>query len=818
MAMNSRADQFDTLRQYWHDFLLTNAIAPSLLTNVVIPPAFSGGGHFYVNYTVTNISSTASNYWNTMNTSPSRTYLWSDLPFGSSSPSITGTFDRLHMMALAWAMPGSSLQGNAALGSAVTNALDWMNTHIYTPTAGRYGNWFNWVISGPESLVHTMTLIYPMLTGTQITNYCLAIDNFSPGGAHATPAPGWMTGANTSELVLLMSLRGIVGKDGTRITTATNHIGPVFPFVTSGEGFYADGSYVFHSNLAYNGNYGMGCLADMAVLGPLLNGSAWQITDPNLTNVFSWVFNAYEPFIYNGALMDMVRGRTTSFPSATEYITGANVLSYLQQIGQFAPLTMGVAMSNFVNAPLLPPGQFHFANMDRVLALRSGFGFGIAMSSTRIANYESINGNNLHGWFTGDGMTYLYVGKTENQFNNNFWATVDPYHMPGTTEETNALANAANEDVTSGQNWVGGAQVSQTFGVAGMSFHAAATTLYGKKSWFMLDNEIVCLGAGITSGDASGVQTTAENRRLATPLTNSFTFNGAAITPTVGWSSNLPSATPSWCALGGTGGYYFPAGNSNLQAAFTTNSGSWLQINTEAGSVTDPSVFTDNYFKLWFDHGLKPTNATYAYILLPGMNAGSVSNYALNPDMIIITNTPGIQAVKKKGLGVVAANFWTNGTSTADIITVNSQASVITSETSSNISVGISDPTQTNKSSITVTLNRSALGVSSVDSGVSVVQLTPQIILSVNVNGAHGKTFQATLQLPMFALNPNQTNNNTVLSFPTRFGYNYQLLYKNSLTDAIWSPLGGVMTGDNTAKSMNDLATNSNRFYKVQAQ
>ena len=43
--------------------------------------------------------------------------------------------------------------------------------------------------------------------------------------------------------------------------------------------------------------------------------------------------------------------------------------------------------------------------MDRVVAQRNGFGFGISMSSSRIANYESINSGNLHGWHQGDGMT-----------------------------------------------------------------------------------------------------------------------------------------------------------------------------------------------------------------------------------------------------------------------------------------------------------------------------------------------------------------------------------------------------------------------------
>jgi len=127
------------------------------------------------------------------------------------------------------------------------------------------------------------------------------------------------------------------------------------------------------------------------------------------------------------------------------------------------------------------------------------------------------------------------------------------------------------------------------------------------------------------------------------------------------------------------------------------------------------------------------------------MIATSVSNYAASPDIVILTNTPTIQAVSKPILGVVAANFWTNGAGSADLITVNNKASVITLETSNSLSVGISDPTQTNTGSITLTLNRAASSLASADAGVSVVQLTPQVILSVNVNGSAGKTFHATL-------------------------------------------------------------------------
>lgn len=721
LTLSSRADPFDDLRLYWQTNLIN-----------------SGGS-------ISSIQNNANNYKNSMETSPTRTELWSDLPLNSSEPSsdIVSTFQRLQAMALGWATPGTTTYGNSSLASAVTNGLDWMNAQVYTPTATEYDNWFHWEDSGPMALDNTMVLLYPALTGTQITNYCNAIDHFGPAGYPTNAARfGWMTGANTSDKVLVMLLEGIVSRNPNDMVTAQTNLSPVFLYVTAGDGFYTDGSFVFHSNgvndgMAYNGHYGLVLLGDIPQIVGLLQNSDWRITDPNLANVYAWVTNSFEPFVYNGVMMDTVRGRVVSWSYETEAGDGASALSAIGKIGQFAPPATGTAFTNFINSPRLASGQFQFPSMDRVVALRNGFGFAISMSSSRIANYESINGGNLHGWFQGDGMTYLYIGNTENQFNSDFWPTVDPYHMPGTTAETNS--SSISEAKTSDQSWVGGAQVANTYGVAGMSLHPHNTALYAKKSWFMLDNEIVCLGAGITCGDAYGVHTTAENRRLGNPITESFTLNGTAITPTVGWSSNLPSATPSWCALSGTGGYYFPPGNSNVQATFAANSGSWVQIN----NVDSSTVYTDNYLKLWFNHGTHPANASYAYVILPNWSAASVSNYALNPDIVILTNTSFVQAVKKPALGVVAANFWTNGNYSADFISVSNQASVVTLEQPANLLVGVSDPTQTNKNTITVLLNRAASGLLSADAGVAVLQLSPQIVFSVNVNGSLGKTFRA---------------------------------------------------------------------------
>ena len=272
LTMSARADQYDTLRLAWQSHLINNGSSPG------------------------SVASTANGYWTNMNTNSSRTYLWSDLPFGSVSANLETTYQRLEAMALAWAVPGSSLQGNASLATAVAGGLDWMNANVYTSTATEYNNWYDWEIGGPQALNNAVVLLYPALTAAQITNYNNAVDHFSPGGSGATY--GWMTGANTSDKVLVVVIRGILGKNSSKIASSgQTNLSPVFLYaMTSSDGFYTDGSFVFHSG--HRLQWSLRPWSCSAIIFPtivnLLAGSAWQITDPNLSNIYSWVSNSFE--------------------------------------------------------------------------------------------------------------------------------------------------------------------------------------------------------------------------------------------------------------------------------------------------------------------------------------------------------------------------------------------------------------------------------------------------------------------------------------------------------------------------------------------
>ena len=57
-----------------------------------------------------------------------------------------------------------------------------------------------------------------------------------------------------------------------------------------------------------------------------------------------------------------------------------------------------------------------------------------------------------------------------------------------------------------------------------------------------------------------------------------------------------------------------------------------------------------------------------------------------------------------------------------------------------------------------------------------------------------------------------------VLSFPTQNGFSYQVLYKNSLSDPSWTPLGSPIPGNGSAQTASDSVGNGTRFYRVQIQ
>ena len=755
------ANGYDALRMKWYNFL-TGEIGCKPSDAVYRSK-------------IASINSTAQSYLSSMDTTATRTFIWSDLP---GNPNGTGvdarvndTYTRLLAMATAFRTIGAPLFGNTTLKNNIISAMDWLNSHWYYPKCAQSGNWWHWRIGIPLDYNDLVVLMYSDLSQTQLDNYVETLYGvedrlFGSGGNGAWRARNW-------------AISGILNKDSARLYAVRDFMQDIiFPCVkTKGaEGFYEDGSFIAHGKHAYNGGYGSTALGEPANMIYLFGGSAYDFTK-NRDKIINNACNGLQPFFFRGEMMDMVRGREISRSYSTSIdagrlIIGAfavlaqnapaadaaklksmvkewvqkDILNHGANVGSYGNMYVTELINNIINdisiSPRGEPDRMDiFPVMDRAVMARDGYSFGISMFSSRIENFECMNRENTKGWYYGAGATYLYFGN-QPQYACDYWATVDPFRIPGVTAEAKKPTYSGR---TSDKSWVGGVKLLDKYGVAGMEL-SLNPTLFGmdlsaKKSWFIFDDEIVALGSNITARDNKVVETTIENRKLNGSADELLVVNGKIKSSSLHWTESMKGV--SWICLAGKKadrgvGYYFPW-VANVKGIRERRTGKWTDINTYYNG--DSALRSNNYLTLWLDHGNNPTNSSYSYVLLPNRTISQVSGYAAHPDIQILENSANIHAVLETKLNIIGSNFWNDGGSTLAVhnkeyLSVDKKASVMVQKTPTELYVAISDPTQLNSESITLIISETTKKLLSSDANVNVLQTSPKTILKVNLNDA----------------------------------------------------------------------------------
>ncbi|MFJ9543926.1 polysaccharide lyase 8 family protein [Streptomyces sp. NPDC101225] len=748
-------DDFDTLRGRWQQ-LLTGG-------------DFDATAAPYVDV-LARLGTQAGQFASTM--TPGAAALWPDLPLGHVSNNITQSYVRLKTMALAYAQPGTGVSSDAALASQVAAGLDHLSAHAYTATNATYDNWWDWQIGAPKSLLDACILVYPTLGAEQVAAYCAAIDHFVPDSVVASYS-GTSTGANRADLCKVIALRGVVGKNAAKIALASSALSPIFPYVTTGDGLYADGSFIQHTDIPYTGTYGEVMLGDFSWLFALLADSPWAVTDPQAANILDSVTRAYTPFVYNGIALDGVSGRAISRglqgsnPVAqSDHTRGHALISDILRLAasgtaspaqsaawkatvkgwitREAPLTSlpylsdpGVAIPELARAQALltdstipaaaePIGHRLFA-MDRAVHRRPDWAAAVSMCSARTTYYENGNGENLRGWHTSNGMTYWWgTDHNNDQYSDGFWPTVDPYRLPGTTVSTKPLADGeggAWGAPRPAATWAGGA-TDGTYASLGQDVRGLSSTLTAKKSWFCLSDSIVCLGAGIEAADGVPIETIVDNRNLGVRGTQPLVVDGRHQPTTPGWRQELRRARS--VTIGGAGSYLFPEG-ATIHALREARTGTWHDINTSSST----QEVTRSYLTLWFDHGTDPEGAHYSYVLLPDTDPDVAQRHRAPR---ILANTAQVQAVVDVPERVLAANFFSAGS--AGPLHVDAPCSILVRARHNTLTIAVSDPTQTG-TSVTVTLDATAVRALDADPAIDLTDRHP-ITLRADVSGAHG--------------------------------------------------------------------------------
>lgn len=766
---------------------------------------------------------------------------WKDQEGASGNPNIEyqrdavefrPAFKNLLVLAKAYQVEHGALYHNNELLADMIHILDWLTTYCYSQKS-ETDNWWTWEIGIPKDLIPTLILLSDDLTVDQIEKYTKGMLFFQPdpfhGGAIGTASThvqGYRMqyAANRVDNSITAMGLGLLLEDSELMYMAQLASSSVLEFKNVEDstllskngfenGFYADGSYIDHQNIPYAGSYGIVVLDGISNVSSVLGNSPWQY-DQEKTNVLKTILlNTYGIGVYNGLMLDMFRGRAVSRSNGTDQTTGYQVInnailsldsvegqekqnlqnyiknwissnsSYLDSLTELNQLMIKQKALAIINDAEItgdiPQVHQNYPLMDRVIHRTKNWLFGVSMFSERINNTEIMNGENLYGWHQGDGMTYLY-NKDSSHYTDNFWNTVNPFRLPGTTTVSKNIGNGEKDssgfyqqgDYVSKEDWVGGSMLSN-YGVNGMSLSGDVVSdimyepnLSALKSYFMFDNEIVCLGTGIQDAESEyKVETTVENRKLKTDASNKITVNGknlelplievnvSDIVKENGLGTGLASMEGTdlkgaeWIHMEGNTrksdiGWYFPSSNQNLKVRKVASTGNWNNIN-----IIESNDVVSNYFELWFDHGNNPQNQEYSYVILPGRSAKEMKEYAKDPSIQILANNSDVQAVYYKKDKVTGANFWNDKDVTVGNITSNKKASVIVKESKGLLEIGVSDPTMKNTGTIEIDIDKELDQIISIDENVKVSYINQKIHISVDTNKTNGNTSYAVVKI-----------------------------------------------------------------------
>ncbi|MFH6488032.1 polysaccharide lyase family 8 super-sandwich domain-containing protein, partial [Staphylococcus aureus] len=277
------------------------------------------------------------------------------------------------------------------------------------------------------------------------------------------------------------------------------------------------------------------------------------------------------------------------------------------------------------------------------------FAFGLSMTSKNVAHYESINGENLKGWHTGAGMSYLYNSDVKH-YRDNFWATADMKRLAGTTTLDN---EEPKENKNSDKTFVGGTKFDDQHASIGMDFENQDKTLTAKKSYFILNDKIVFLGTGIKSTDSSkNPVTTIENRKA----------NGYTLYTDDKQTTNSDNQETNSVFLESTDtkkniGYHF-LNKSKITVKKESHTGKWSEINKSQKSDDKK----DEYYEVTQKHS--NSDNKYGYVLYPGL---SKDVFKTKKDEVTVVKQEDDFHVVKDNESVWAGVNYSNSTQTFDI-------------------------------------------------------------------------------------------------------------------------------------------------------
>ncbi len=650
-----------------------------------------------------------------MKTESGRTYLWeSSKNLDNKSADMTRTYRNIEKIAEAMKHKNTKLKTDENK-KKVKDALEWLHENAYgkepdkkvkeltenfkiTDSSKKKAlNWWDYEIGTPRSLTNTLILLKEDFTDKEKKKYTAPIKTFAPESdkiLSSVGQPEQAKGGNLVDIAKVKLLESIIEEDKDMTKNSIDSFNKVFTYVQSNatgkerNGFYKDGSYIDHQDVPYTGAYGVVLLEGISQMMPMIKATPFKDSNQNDTTLKSWIDDGFMPLIYKGEMMDLSRGRAISRENETSHSASATVMKSLLRLSDAMDDSTKAKYKQIVKTSVNSDSSYGqndtlrsysdiskmkslmedstistngltqqlkiYNDMDRVTYHNKDldFAFGLSMTSKNVARYESINNENLKGWHTGSGMSYLYNSDVKH-YRDNFWATADMKRLAGTTTLEN---EEPKENKKSDKTFVGGTKFDDQHASIGMDFENQDKTLTAKKSYFILNDKIVFLGTGIKSTDSSkNPVTTIENRKA-----NGYTLYTDDKQTT---ASNINDQETNSVFLESTNstqnniGYHF-LNKSKITVKKESHTGKWSDINKSQKSEDKK----DEYYEVTQKHS--NTDDKYGYVLYPGITK---DNFKSKASQVTVVKQDDDFHVVKDNESVWAGVNYSDSTQTFDI-------------------------------------------------------------------------------------------------------------------------------------------------------
>ncbi|HCD3042521.1 TPA: polysaccharide lyase 8 family protein [Staphylococcus aureus] len=603
-----------------------------------------------------------------MKTESGMTYLWeSSKDIDTKSADMTRTYRNIEKIAEAMNHPKTTLK-NDENKKKLKDALEWLHKNAYgkdpdkkvadlktnfsksAPQKNTNLNWWDYEIGTPKSLTNTLILLNGDISSYEKKKYTAPIKTFAPKSDEILSSVGKAEpakGGNLVDIAKVKLLESIIEEDKDMTKNSIDSFNKVFTYVQSNStgkernGFYKDGSYIDHQDVPYTGAYGVVLLEGISQMMPMIKETPFKETSQNDTILKSWIDDGFMPLIYKGEMMDLSRGRAISRENETSHSASVTVMKSLLRLSDAMDESTKAKYKKIVKTSVKSDSSYKqndylssysdiskmkalmedstlstndltqqlkiYNDMDRVTYHNKDldFAFGLSMTSKNVARYESINNENLKGWHTGAGMSYLYNSDVKH-YRDNFWATADMKRLAGTTTLDN---EEPKENKNSDKTFVGGTKFDDQHASIGMEFENQDKTLTAKKSYFILNDKIVFLGTGIKNTDSSmNPVTTIENRKA----------NGYTLYTDDKQTTNSDNQETNSVFLESTDtkkniGYHF-LNKSKINVKKESHTGKWSEIN-KSQKTEDKK---DEYYEVTQKHS--NSDNKYGYVLYPSLS------------------------------------------------------------------------------------------------------------------------------------------------------------------------------------------------------